>query len=125
MHKFTIISPDKPSAPQNLRVTEVSKDFVTLTWDTPESDGNAPITGYVIEKLDTTKTSWASAGSTDNLTFKAKRLFEGSNYLFRVAAENKIGTGEFAVLTEAVTAKLPFGETFYNIQNKFKIYKEL
>ena len=92
-------------------MTEVSKDYVILAWDIPESDGGSPITSYTIEKCDASKGSWFSAGSSekDTLTFKVKKLFEGTDYLFRVAAENKIGLGEFAALTKPVTAKLPFG----------------
>lgn len=66
---------------------------------------------YNIEKCDTSKTTFSSAGTTDNLTFKVKRLFEGSEYKFRVAAENKIGFGEYAESGE-VKCKLPFGKSY-------------
>ena len=105
---------DKPGEVQNLLVTDVSRDHVTLTWDAPESDGGAAITSYTIEKCDVSKGSWFSAGTSDNrtLTFTARRLFEGTEYSFRVAAENKIGVGEFVALAKPVTAKLPFGKHF-------------
>ncbi len=44
---------DKPSPPRNLRVTDVSKDYISLAWDVPEFDGGSPIKGYNIEKADT------------------------------------------------------------------------
>ena len=109
---MVIVVLGKPEEPQNLRVTEVSKDYVILAWEKPESDGGSPITSYTIEKCDAAKGTWFSAGSCDSttLTFKVKKLFEGSEYLFHVAAENKIGVGEFVALAKAVKAKLPFGK---------------
>ena len=103
---------DRPSCPQNLRVTEVHKDYACLAWDIPESDGGSPITGYNIEKRDASKTNWMSAGNSDGktLNFRVTRLFEGTDYHFRVTAENKIGTSEPTELDKPVTAKLPFGE---------------
>jgi len=102
----------KPLAPRGLRVTEVYKDHVSLAWDEPDSDGGSPITNYVIEKKDAAKTNWISAGQseTETLAFKVTKLFEGTKYDFRVAAENKIGIGEYVELDESVTAKLPFGK---------------
>ena len=106
---------DKPDAPQNLKVTEVSRDYVVLTWEVPENDGGANITSYTIEKKDASKAYWGTSGTVEAgvYTFKVKKLFEGSEYLFRVAAENRIGLGEFAELTEPVEARLPFGECVF------------
>jgi hypothetical protein len=103
---------DRPDAPQNLKVTEVSRDYVVISWEAPEYDGGADISGYTIEKRDAAKSHWAPAGTCDarDTSFKVKKLFEGSNYLFRVAADNKIGLSDFAELTESVKARLPFGE---------------
>ena len=39
-----------PTAPQEVRVTEVNKDYVILTWQEPESDGGEEITEYLVEK---------------------------------------------------------------------------
>lgn len=101
----------KPAAPQSLRVTEVNKDYVVLQWEPPEADGGSEITGYVIEKKDVSKLNWFSAGTVDGRTtkFRCTKLLEGTEYLFRVSAENKIGMGEGAEISEAITAKLPYG----------------
>ncbi len=103
---------DKPSSPHNLHVTKVYNDYVSLGWEEPEADGGAPISGYVIEKKDVKQNSWINAGHirADDLKFTVKKLFEGTQYLFRVAAENKIGVGDFVELENPVTAKLPFGK---------------
>ena len=39
-----------PSAPNNLRIIEVYKDYIVIAWDDPEFDGGEPIRGYTIEK---------------------------------------------------------------------------
>lgn len=101
---------DKPSPPRNLQVTAFDKDFVDLKWEVPESDGGEPITGYLIERRDATKTAYIKQGTTDakTLTIKASKLFEGTKYIFRVFAINSIGQSEPAELAEPVTAKVPF-----------------
>jgi len=102
---------DKPSAPENLRVTSVNKDSVTLAWDEPTDDGRSPIKKYVVEKADVKRGVFSDAGETtaDTKQLKVAKLLEGNDYMFRVSAENEIGQGKPASLAEPVTAKLPFG----------------
>jgi len=109
--EFDISVKDKPTAPRKLEVTEQHKEHVVLAWDTPEHDGGSPISKYVVEKADVKRNVYAPAGETDGstLTFKATKLLEGNDYLFRVAAENSIGQGPWVTIGEPVTAKLAFG----------------
>ena len=106
--EFEVRVIDKPSAPRDLGVTKTHKDYISLAWEAPEKDGGSEVTGYVIEKRDMSKTSWTNAGQCSARDFKVTRLTEGKSYLFRVAAENKIGTGDWAEIREAVKAELPF-----------------
>lgn len=101
-------------APQNIRVAEVSKDYVVLMWDAPVDDGGAPIVGYQIEKslagsMFTPAGSLMAVAGQEN-KYKVTKLYEGSEYLFRIMAENSIGIGEPAVTEKPVRAKLPFGK---------------
>ena len=91
------------------------KDFVSMTWRAPKSDGGSMITGYVIECREGSRTTWTRVGTTssETLRYKATRLTEGSEYTFRVAAENSIGVGEFATTDKAVKADVPFGQSAY------------
>lgn len=105
---------DKPSEPQNLQVTEITKESVGLRWEPPESTGGMDITQYVLEKRDMTRGgNWIQAATVDGATTKhvIGKLVEGNEYMFRVVAENKIGTGPPAELSQPVTAKLPYGTT--------------
>lgn len=87
-----------------------------MTWDSPDSDGGSPITGYIIEKRDVSRATWVKAGSVtaDVKEFKAGNLFEGATYSFRVFAENKVGPSQTAAeLDQPCTAKMPFGMCFF------------
>ena len=101
---------DAPFAPRELKVVEYNVDYVTLSWIAPEHDGGSPILGYVVEKRDSMMNMWSQAAKVDNHTFTVKvtNLFEGQNYLFRVAAENQCGRGAYIELPQPVTTKLPF-----------------
>jgi len=102
----------KPSAPQNLRVTAVSKDSVSLVWDEPAHDGGAPVTRYVIEKADVKQGVFSEVGDAtpDKRQITVTKLLEDNDYMFRVSAENEVGQGKPVSLEEPVTTKLPFGE---------------
>ncbi len=101
--------------PQNLRVTNVSKNQITLAWDVPEQDGGSAITSYIIEKADTKRRTYMTAGNTDEhtLEFTVGKLIEGNEYMFKVYAENAIGMSDPVSLDEPITAKLPFGECLH------------
>ena len=91
-NQFTV-----PGSPSNVTPEDISKNSITLTWNTPKSDGGRPITGYVIEKQAPESTKWVRATPRSNLvTTKAvvDRLIEGETYKFRVYAVNDAGAGE-------------------------------
>ena len=104
---------DEPSPPCNLRVTDYWSDYITIAWDTPRDDGGSPITGFIVEKRDTSRQTWVKAGcvGSEVTTLKIGNLFEGVDYHFRLFAENKAGLSATALETEKpVTAKMPFGK---------------
>ena len=103
-------SSDKPSPPRELQVTEVTADSVGLKWDIPEDDGGSPIVHYIVEKKDISRKSWQEVCKCEGLEAVADKLHEGSQYLFRVCAENQYGVSEPVELAEPVTAKYPFSK---------------
>ena len=84
----------RPGAPRNLAATAGNKE-VTLSWDPPADNGNAPATGYRIEwrvdGKDYDKTIWGTAGSTTYTTNVNANLANGVKYFFRVSAGNGSG----------------------------------
>ena len=87
---------DAPGQPGKPEIADYDKDFVQLKWKKPESDGGAPITGYIIEKKDKYSPDWVPAAEIDGdvTTGRVDDLIEGQQYEFRVRAVNKGGPGE-------------------------------
>ena len=74
------------------------------------------LTGYLVEIRESSRRTWQRASYVDVIdgcACKAPGLRQGENYLFRVAAENQVGMGEFVELTQPVTAKRQFNKFFY------------
>ncbi len=103
----------KPSPPRNVTVEDVFSDSCVLRWKTPDSDGGAPVTGYVLEKTDADRkgAKWTRVGemADEELSMKVEGLEAGRKYKFRVRAVNRIGQSDPAGPPEAVEAKDPWG----------------
>ncbi|XP_074533310.1 titin-like [Halichoeres trimaculatus] len=99
---------ERPGPPSDLRVDEVSADFVSLSWQPPHYTGGCQITNYVVEKRDTDSTTWQTVSATVARTsIKISRLTQGTEYQFRIAAENRYGKSQF-VESDPVVAQYPF-----------------
>ncbi|GAB5577774.1 myosin-binding protein C [Prionailurus iriomotensis] len=74
---------DKPSPPQDIRVTEAWGFNVVLEWKPPQDDGNTEILGYTVQKAD-----------------KKTMLIAGNGYYFRVFSHNTVGPSDNAATTK-------------------------
>ncbi|KAJ9595175.1 hypothetical protein L9F63_013533, partial [Diploptera punctata] len=99
-------APSRPKGP--LKVSDVTKNGCKLKWDKPEDDGGKPVTGYVVEKLDTSTGRWVPVGKTNDTEMDVKGLQEGQEYKFRVRAVNEEGESEPLETERATLAKNPF-----------------
>ncbi len=110
IHVCFLVVTGRPSAPEGLKVTKVSDNSVTLKWSAPARDGGCPVKGYVVEKRDTFKRVYTQVGKTAMCEFRVPRLVAGNEYVFQVSAENDVGVGEAAELSQGVEAKSAFGK---------------
>jgi hypothetical protein len=88
---------DKPSEPVGpLNVSEVTAESVLLNWQVPIDNGGVPITGYIIEKMNLSKGTWAIVERINsNITqYRVHKLTAHKEYLFRVRACNSEGEGD-------------------------------
>ena len=102
--------PGKPGTPD---ITGTDKSSVALKWVAPDSDGGSPITNYLVQFRLSGSTQWLLANDTvtvPDTTFSVTGLKEGKEYEFRVAAQNRAGTGEFSAPTKPVKVIKPIGE---------------
>ncbi|KRY50894.1 Twitchin [Trichinella britovi] len=86
---------DEPGKPGKPEITDSDKDYVTLSWTPPTSDGGAPIEKYVVECKEKNSKDWKPVGESAKTTATINQgLKEGNEYQFRVIAVNKAGPGE-------------------------------
>lgn len=108
-----------PGPPTNVKFVEVFSTSIKLSWEPPLTDGDAPITNYIVDKRETSRANWAQVCGKfkgEPLEFNVEKLIEGHEYQFRIRAENTWGVGD-ATITDPVVAKNPFSESNKCITN--------
>lgn len=103
---------DPPSSPGRLEIVDHDRTHIDLKWQPPESDGGAPITGYVLERREVKGTRWTRV-TRELLTVCTcvdDGVREGKEYEYRVSAVNKAGQSEPSRTAGPVFAKPSKGE---------------
>ena len=97
-----------PGPPQNVRARGTGPDSILLAWDAPEDVGGARVTGYAIQRIGPNDNSWithrTNTGTTAT-TFTDTGLQPATRYRYKVAAINRVGTGQWSF--EASTSTYP------------------
>lgn len=86
-----------------------------MNWNKPKDDGGLPITGYLVEKMDTATGKWVPAGFVEptKTEHKIHGLEPNRKYHFRVKALNDEGESEPLETDAAIVAKNPYGNCFF------------
>lgn len=100
---FTPFFLDTPGPCPSVKVKEVSRDSVTITWEIPTIDGGAPVNNYIIEKREAAMRAFKTVTTKCSKTlYRISGLVEGTMYYFRVLPENIYGIGEPCETSDAV-----------------------
>ena len=83
-----------------------------MSWQPPKEEGGTPITGYQLERHLTSSDRWLKVNkdAITELNYKVNDLVEGSEYEFRISAQNMVGVGPPSSPSAPVTAKDPFSK---------------
>lgn len=84
----------RPSPPGEITVALSLGKSVTLSWNAPDDDGGCKIGNYTVEYFRLGWNVWLKATTTRSLSATLQDLIEGSEYKFRVKAENPYGMSE-------------------------------
>jgi predicted phage tail protein len=84
-----------PDAPTEVTAASNNPNEATVTWIAPDEDGGSDITRYKLEYRPTGSTAWIDFPTTALSSETVTGLSNGTEYIFRVAAVNAVGTGPF------------------------------
>jgi hypothetical protein len=93
-----------PAAPTGISGTP-GVGTMALAWTAPTNTGGVALTDYIIQ-YSTDQTNWTTFadGTSTATTATVTGLTGGTNYYFRVAAVNSVGTGAYVTSTVLVPA---------------------
>lgn len=89
---------ETPGTVKEVSMKDSTKTSVTLQWLKPDYDGGSIISEYVVERRLVSEETWALGGTSKQCECEVKKLKEHSEMMFRVAARNEKGQGDFVVI---------------------------
>ena len=99
-----------PGAPTNVVASAPTATQISVAWTSPTATGTSSISDYVVQYRTLTAQTWSTAShvrSTRTL-MTVSGLAAGTTYVFRIAAVNGVGPGEYSAESIAVaTLVLP------------------
>lgn len=91
---FLVTVTSRPNPPGKVRLNTSYGKSATLCWTAPEDDGGCKIGTYIVEYFRIGWNVWLKAATTRQLSTTLNDLIEGSEYKFRVKAENPYGLSD-------------------------------
>lgn len=98
-------------------MTEVCLESMTVNWEEPKYDGGSSVTGYILEKKETTAKRWIRVNREPiralplGNNWDVTGLLEGALYQFRVIAVNAAGCGLPSIPSDPVLCRDPISKT--------------
>jgi hypothetical protein len=105
-----------PPAPTGVTGT-VGSSQVALSWSAPTVAAQTPITDYIIQYSSNSGSSWSTFadGTSTATSGTVTGLTNGTGYIFKVAAVNIIGTGNYSSSSSTLTPAA--GDSYFgNVQ---------
>ena len=99
----------RPSAPEGPLVFEdIHASSVKVSWKVPLDEGGSEILGYILERREATRNAWYTVESrVSDTQVVVKGLKEGTEYHFKVTAENSFGVSSSLKSEHPVVPKTP------------------
>ncbi|MCJ8732920.1 hypothetical protein PDJAM_G00216440, partial [Pangasius djambal] len=93
--------------PEEVEVTAVTKDYISVKWKPPKNDGGCEVISYILEArmIGKDKFMRLTKEKLMDRRFTYDGLREGDTYEFRVSAVNEIGQGKPSFCTKPITCK--------------------
>jgi len=107
-----LVDSDPPGPPRNVRIENLTSSSCTLAWEPPAFDGGSEIKGYYVERSSGYSSRFVKA-NRDPIAKTQQTygdLVEGTEYEYRVSAENEAGVGKPSETTGVFVAKDPYGK---------------
>ena len=101
---------EKPSEPEDVCVSDVTKSSVKLSWRPPVRSGGDEVRDYIVEYR-ANERPWTRANEGSKIfdtSYKVSNLYEDYDYRFRVAANNRAGIGPFSRPTQPIRTHTEF-----------------
>ena len=101
----TTIPYTTPGTPTGVTGASSLNAYVSLTWSSPSSNGNA-ISGYAVQYSSDGGSTWTSATTNSgsaSARYNVTGLTNGTSYVFQVAAINAAGQGSWSASSAAYT----------------------
>ena len=91
---FLVTITARPTPPGKVSIKLLLSNTVTLSWAPPQDDGGCKIGNYIVEYFRVGWNVWLKAATCRQLAVTLNDLIEGSEYKFRVKAENPYGVSD-------------------------------
>lgn len=97
-----------------MTASDIFANSALISWEAPQNDGGAPITGYMVDRNTDNSERWIrlTRNPIPDLSLSVDNLMEGTVYQFKISAVNKKGESVPSEPCEPFTAKNPYGNQF-------------